>query len=244
MHLLLSDHYDNDNKKMKLDFYFDVISPYTYFAFVILSRYRSFWNLDVSFKPFFLGGIMAGSNNTPPAYVPNRARFLAEDLKRNVAWIGLEGKFLYMPSNFFSPNVNKVTMELNRFLCVVLARGNLSEDAKWNLVSECFKFFWEDSANRNSDNEFVVENKVIETVCERAGLGDLVRYIPDVSTEGKRVLTENTSAALGLHAFGSPVLHFHQNDPVIFFGSDRFEQIAFLLNLKWFGPRGPGTSRL
>ena len=229
---------------MKLDFYFDVISPYTYFGFVVLSRYRRVWNLEISFKPFFLGGIMSGSGNTPPAMVPNRAQFLSEDLKRNVKWFDLEGKFLYMPSNFFAPEVNKVAMQLNRFLCLVMEDPQVSQDTRWKLVEECFKFMWEDRGNRNDDNEFVPTEKVIETVCERAGASELVKLIPKINFEGKKILTENTNAALQLHAFGSPVLHFPENDAAIFFGSDRFEQIAFLFNLKWFGPRGLVNSRL
>jgi len=38
----------------------------------ILSRYRDYWGdrVDVEFIPFFLGGIMVGAGNRPPASVP------------------------------------------------------------------------------------------------------------------------------------------------------------------------------
>jgi hypothetical protein len=44
----------------------------------ILKRYREFWGnkIDVEFVPFFLGGIMAGSGNKPPAFVPGSTFFI------------------------------------------------------------------------------------------------------------------------------------------------------------------------
>jgi hypothetical protein len=39
---------------------------------LVLRRYRDYWagRIDVEFIPFFLGGIMAGTGNRPPASVP------------------------------------------------------------------------------------------------------------------------------------------------------------------------------
>ncbi len=182
---------------------------------------------------------MAGSHNTPPAMVPNRAIFLSEDLKRNVKFLGIDN-FHFTPSNFFSSDVYKVTMQLNRFLCLVVNRPEIPEKIKWRFVDECFKFFWTDKANRNRDNEFVVLNgKVLETICDRVGWDVGQDLMDQVATEGKAVLMANTKTALDLHAFGSPILHIPGREEGIFFGSDRFEQIAFLLGLEWFGPRGP-----
>jgi len=38
----------------------------------VLRRYRDYWGgkIDVEFIPFFLGGIMVGAKNRPPATVP------------------------------------------------------------------------------------------------------------------------------------------------------------------------------
>jgi hypothetical protein len=43
----------------------------------VLSRYRDYWGdrVDVEFIPFFLGGIMVGANNRPPASVPGNTLF-------------------------------------------------------------------------------------------------------------------------------------------------------------------------
>lgn len=46
-----------------------------------LRRYRDYWDgrIDVEFVPFFLGGIMAGANNHPPAQIPGAYNHLDRD---------------------------------------------------------------------------------------------------------------------------------------------------------------------
>lgn len=43
-------------------FYYDVVSPWSMFAYQILKRYQKPWNLNLVLKPVFLGGIMAGTS--------------------------------------------------------------------------------------------------------------------------------------------------------------------------------------
>jgi 2-hydroxychromene-2-carboxylate isomerase len=45
--------------------------PYAYMGVKVLSRYHEYWGdrVDVEFIPFFLGGIMVGAGNKPPASV-------------------------------------------------------------------------------------------------------------------------------------------------------------------------------
>ena len=47
----------------------------------ILRRYRDYWgnHIDVEFVPFFLGGIMAGAKNHPPAAIPGNAFLYVEN---------------------------------------------------------------------------------------------------------------------------------------------------------------------
>jgi 2-hydroxychromene-2-carboxylate isomerase len=54
-------------------------SPYAYMGVKVLSRYRDYWGdrVDVEFIPFFLGGIMVGASNSPPASVPGKTPSLS-----------------------------------------------------------------------------------------------------------------------------------------------------------------------
>ena len=56
-------------KRLVVELYYDVISPYSYFCFEALSRYRQPWDMDLRLKPFNLGAIMKEANNKPPGMV-------------------------------------------------------------------------------------------------------------------------------------------------------------------------------
>jgi hypothetical protein len=51
------------SSKPVVTFYYDVISPWSLFAYRLLQRYEKPWNLDVQLRPRYLGGVMQGSGN-------------------------------------------------------------------------------------------------------------------------------------------------------------------------------------
>ena len=216
------------------ELYFDVMSPYTYIAFQILKRYKTLWDLTVIFKPVNLGTIMKESGNQPPAMVPNRARFMANDLERTIKMLGLEKIFKGMPENFFS-DVGKSSLLLNRILATIAESSEEGSENVWRAVDSAFAIIWEDDEYREG-SLFVARKNLLQDFSKKAR----VQVSNDEMLEaGKVILKKNTERALELHAFGSPSLHFPNSSEKgkVFFGSDRFEQIAFLLGLPWYGPK-------
>lgn len=39
-----------------IEIFYDVVSPYSYLAFIALYRYQKTYNLNVTYRPLFLGG--------------------------------------------------------------------------------------------------------------------------------------------------------------------------------------------
>ena len=226
---------------MECKFFFDVMSPYTYFAFQVLKGYRLIWGLNVEFIPFFLGGAMNETGNAPPATVPARAVFLSHDLKRNAKWFNVAA-FKNMPDNFFT-DVYKLSIGVNRLLSIVCADSAVSVEAKWRIVDAAFHIIWESERYR-AGSLFVVKPfaEIVNDLITLSGDKAVIQSAAAaVESMGKERLKANTTIVVESGGFGSPIFQFPNSvDTNIFFGSDRFEQIAHVLGKPWFGP-SPGT---
>ncbi|KAG8681725.1 hypothetical protein FRC09_017292, partial [Ceratobasidium sp. 395] len=88
---------------------YDIVSPFSYLAFEVLTRYRDIWNIDLELCPYYLGGVMSASGNRPPMSVKRKGDFLVTDVGRLAGEFGLTIK---MNWGGFPPN----TIQCARFL--------------------------------------------------------------------------------------------------------------------------------
>ncbi|KAK3592601.1 hypothetical protein CHS0354_001769 [Potamilus streckersoni] len=213
--------------KKTVELFYDVVSPYTWFAFEVLTRYKTKWNMDLKLKPFFLGGVMKGSDNKPPATVPNKARYLDKDVKRCAQYFQVP---LNLPKNPAEVMFIKGTLTAQRFLTAV----DIMNQEKTESVS---REFWMRAWNRDED---ITEMESLRQVGLKAGMNEAevqkcLQKITD--PEVKDRLKKYTDEALRHGAFGSPTIIAHvNNQPEMVFGSDRFPILATLLGEKWEGP--------
>ena len=93
----------------KVSLFFDCISPYTHISLSLWSRYVKVWPVDLTLRPFFLGGVMAATGNQPPGMLPVKGAFLAQDLPRSAALYEVD--LLETPSNFFDAPLQRSALK-------------------------------------------------------------------------------------------------------------------------------------
>lgn len=221
--------------RIAVDFFYDVVSPYSYLAFETLLRYRTPWNLDVKLKPFFLGGVMRETSNKPPGLVPNKAAYMATDLRRLSGYFGVPIK----PPDFFLEFImTKSTIKPQRFLVAL--------DMKHpKYLEEASRGFWKRFYEENK--EIASEDDITE-VGRKIGMADdaLKETLAMISQDAvKEALLRNTKQAVEeFGAFGAPtIVAYVDGKPHMFFGSDRFELLAHVMGKKWLGPK-PAEAKL
>ena len=69
--------------KKVVQLFFDIISPYTYIQFELLTRNRPNWrSMSLKYTPVAISGVMKNSENKPPMLVPAKAIYMMKDLSR------------------------------------------------------------------------------------------------------------------------------------------------------------------
>lgn len=75
----------------KVEFFFDVVSPYSYLAALQLGKLEAL--APVEWRPFLIGGVFKLSGNTMPAANPAKGQYMFKDLQRLFAYLGEPHQF-------------------------------------------------------------------------------------------------------------------------------------------------------
>ncbi len=177
-------------------FYYDVGSPYSYIAAHRIRELAKSRGVDVTWRPFLLGGVFRAAGNTMPAAVPARGRYMLTDLQR---WAARED----VPFKFSSSFPHNTLLAMR-----VLTAARADE-----LVALSMAFFratWADDLN-------IGDPAVIADL-----LGDdadrLLAKAREVGTKNR--LRATTDAAVAAGAFGAPTFVVGE---CIYWGNDRLE---------------------
>ena len=184
----------------RLEYFFDYVSPYSYLADSQIPALVDRTGVELVYRPFFLGGVMQASGNSPPTTVPAKGKYMAADMARWLKRYGLELKF--------NPHFPVVTVKPMRGALVALDAGFFPAYHK-----ALFKAMWLEEKN-------VGDAQVLREVVEGAGLdGDLV--LTRIEEPGiKEQLKANSDEAVERGAFGAPTFFV---DGEMFFGNDRLD---------------------
>ena len=189
-----------------IDFYFDVISPYSYIAHKKIQKIRENQKTIFIYKPILLGGLhnLAGIN--APAFNKFKMKNMQSDCelvsKKNDISFTWNSKF---PINSLS-----------------IMRGYLSIDdsQKEKYLDICFNAYWRDNLDLSSEQEF---SKLLDTLEIDSNI-----FFDKIKQQSiKDDLKKLTSDAFEKEVFGAPTFIVNNK---IFWGQDRLEYALEELN--------------
>lgn len=224
---------EDEENKLKVDLYFDTISPYSWPAFEVLCRYKQRWNIELTWKPVFMGGLVTGAGNTYVdnlAACPSKAMYMFKDLESRV------GNFYDISLCTKADPISHIaiigSLAQQRFVTSVLQN---CADKVENVCREIWQRSWgpEDATSHTPED--------LKLCAERAGLSDeqiniCLSAMKDTSV--KQILKQTTEEAVERGAFGAPTMFFNKGGrEEMVWGSDRFEMVGSLYGLEWKGPK-------
>ncbi|GAA5909388.1 hypothetical protein JCM6882_000968 [Rhodosporidiobolus microsporus] len=210
--------------------YLDVVSPYTFLTLAVLKRYKTEWGFNLILKPTCLRDVCIESRNTPPMATPAKYQWmLMSDLPLASQFYGVEYTF---PTTF--PFSTLDAMCMLRAVEEKYGQGQELDKA----VDGFFAAVWQPSASLPAVEALKPENlpKVAAMCLPKSNIEELLQL---ASSNGiKEKLKSESAAVVKEGAFGFPWIVVERDDGQkrSFFGSDRFEQIAFWLGKEWKGP--------
>jgi 2-hydroxychromene-2-carboxylate isomerase len=184
----------------KLEYFFDYVSPFSYLADSQIPALVQRTGAELIYRPFFLGGVMQASGNSPPATVPAKGAYMGVDIARWLDRYGIEMKF--------NPHFPVMTVKPMRAALVALEQGVFPVFHK-----ALFKAMWQDEKN-------VGDAEVLAEVLTEAGL-DAPAILGRIGDDDvKELLKANTAEAVERGAFGAPTFYVEGE---MFFGNDRLD---------------------
>ncbi len=188
-----------------IDFYFDFGSPASFLAYKRLHWLTQEYSAEINSIPVLLGGIFKATNNSPPATVPLKARWMLNDLARYAKLYGIDIEF----NPFFPIN----TLYLMRG--AVYAQQEMFFEKYLGVV---FDAMWCHPQNMG-------DPQVVDRVLGDAGI-DAKKLFEGIDQPSiKEGLKVNTEAAVARGVFGCPAMFYNDE---LFFGQDR---IFFIENM-------------
>lgn len=174
-----------------IEFFYDVVSPYTYLASTRIEAIAADTGHAVEFRPFFLGGLMKSIGNQPPANLAPRARHMAVDLQRWADYYGVPYSF---PSHF-----PMMTLKAQRALVA------LSPQARVQPTHDLFRAHWVEDRNIN-------DPAVLEEILGAEAMAAAA------TPEAKQALIDATAEAERRGVYGAPTFFVGVE---MWFGNDR-----------------------
>ena len=189
-----------------IDFYFDVISPYSYIAHKKIQKIKESQKVIFNYKPILLGGLhnLAGIN--APAF----NKYKMKNMQSDCELVSKKNNISFMWNSKFPINS----------LSIMRGYISLNETQKNDYLNTFFDAYWKDNLDLSSEREFSellgslkIDSKIFfEKIKQQSIKDDLKRL---------------TSDAFEKEVFGAPTFIVNNK---IFWGQDRLEYALEELN--------------
>ena len=189
-----------------IDFYFDVISPYSYIAHKKILKIRENQKIIFNYKPILLGGLHNLTGITAPAFNKYKMKNMQSDCE------------LISKKNDISFRWN-LKFPINS-LSIMRGYLTLNDNQKEEYLNLFFNAYWKDKLDLSLEKEFL---KLLDTLKIDSKI--FFDKIQQQSTKDK--LKELTNDAFNKEVFGAPTFIVNNK---IFWGQDRLEYALEELN--------------
>ncbi|MDB4971068.1 MAG: disulfide bond formation protein DsbA [Myxococcales bacterium] len=182
----------------RVEFFFDLSSPYSYIAATQLPALVERTGAEVAWRPMVLFAVFKSSGNDMPARVPHKARWMGQDLQRWADHYGIPWKM----SSHFPLN----TVKAMRLILV--------DDAKAGAVAlAAFRAMW-------AEDRDITQEAELRRIAELGGLDPTTALQKIEEPAIKDRLRANTDEAITRGAFGAPTMLVGDE---LFWGNDRLQ---------------------
>ena len=182
-----------------IDFYFDIISPYSYIAHKKIQKIIDNQKIIFNYKPILLGGLHNLAGISAPAF----NKYKMKNMKNDCELVSKKNDISFTWNLKFPIN------------SISIMRGYLSvnNNQKEEYLNIFFNAYWKDNLDLSSEKEF---SKLLEIL--KIDKDFFFDKIKQQSTKDK--LKELTNEAFNKEVFGAPTFIVNHK---IFWGQDRLE---------------------
>ena len=189
-----------------IDFYFDVISPYSYIAHKKIQKIKESQKVIFNYKPILLGGLHNLAGISAPAF----NKYKMKNMQSDCELVSKKNNISFMWNSKFPINS----------LSIMRGFISLNETQKDDYLNTFFDAYWKDNLDLSSEREFSellgslkIDRKIFFEKIKQQSIKDDLKKL--------------TSDAFEKEVFGAPTFIVNNK---IFWGQDRLEYALEELN--------------
>ena len=179
-----------------VDFYFDLISPYSFIAYKKLLKIK---DINFKYKPILLGGLHNLAGISPPAF----NKYKSKNLKNDCELVAIKNNINFQWNTNFP--INTLNM-MRGYLCI-------EQSKKKEYLETFFEAYWVNDID-------LTKNENINLLLDKLNI-DNNKFYNDIKNQSiKDELKKITNDAFERDVFGAPTFIVNKK---LFWGQDRLE---------------------